>query len=145
MHKIVRVEWVDSMGGGGDWKSRAEIDDICRTGPCKIVSVGLVYHEPTQENPWLTIGMDYCQNFGNSRIEPTICKATMTVPQCAILSMQELSPVANKTKRTAMPKGYEKMRDKFISEGMSEEEAKKKAARIWNSKHKSNPVTRKHK
>jgi hypothetical protein len=42
-----------------------------------------------------------------------------------------------------MPAGYEKMRDKFISEGMSEEAAKRKAARIWNSKHPKNPVTRK--
>lgn len=35
-----------------------------------------------------------------------------------------------------MPKGYEKMRDKFKREGMSDAAAKKKAARIWNSKHK---------
>lgn len=41
------------------------------------------------------------------------------------------------------PKGYEKMRDKFKKEGMSEKEAKGKAARIWNSKHPNNPVTRK--
>ncbi len=44
-----------------------------------------------------------------------------------------------------MPKGYEKMRDKFISEGMSEKAAKGKAARIWNEAHPSDPVTRKHK
>jgi len=42
-----------------------------------------------------------------------------------------------------MPKGYEKMRDQFIEEGMTEKAAKKKAAKIWNSKHKNNPVTRK--
>jgi hypothetical protein len=41
-----------------------------------------------------------------------------------------------------MPKGYEKMHDKFISGGMSESAAKGKAARIWNSTHKKNPVTR---
>lgn len=41
-----------------------------------------------------------------------------------------------------MPKGYEKMRDKF-KKTMGDKAAKKKAARIWNSKHKSNPVTRK--
>jgi hypothetical protein len=35
-----------------------------------------------------------------------------------------------------MPAGYEKMRDKFISGGMSVKQAKGKAARIWNSKHK---------
>ena len=35
-----------------------------------------------------------------------------------------------------MPKAYEKMRDKFISEGISEENAKKKAARIYNATHK---------
>lgn len=35
-----------------------------------------------------------------------------------------------------MPAGYEKMRDAFISKGMSERMAKKKAAMIWNSKHK---------
>ena len=44
-----------------------------------------------------------------------------------------------------MPRGYEKMRDKFIRSGMSSKAAKGKAARIWNAKHKSNPVTRKHK
>jgi len=41
-----------------------------------------------------------------------------------------------------MPLGYEKMRDAFIRQGMSEKAAKKKAARIWNSKHKTK-VTRK--
>lgn len=35
-----------------------------------------------------------------------------------------------------MPKAYEKMRDKFIKEGMSPAAAKKKAARIYNSTHK---------
>jgi hypothetical protein len=35
-----------------------------------------------------------------------------------------------------MPDGYEKMRDSFIGKGMSTKAAKKKAARIWNSKHK---------
>lgn len=40
-----------------------------------------------------------------------------------------------------MPKAYEAMRDKFISEGMSEKAAKKKAARIYNSQHKQK-VTR---
>ena len=43
-----------------------------------------------------------------------------------------------------MPKGYEKMRDKF-AKTMSMSAAKKKAARIWNSKHPTRPVTRKHK
>lgn len=41
-----------------------------------------------------------------------------------------------------MPEGYEKMRDKFISEGLSAKAAKAKAARIWNAKHKDNPVGR---
>jgi len=35
-----------------------------------------------------------------------------------------------------MPEGYEKMRDKFRKEGMSEKKAKEKAAKIWNSTHK---------
>ena len=35
-----------------------------------------------------------------------------------------------------MPKGYERIRDKYISQGMSEKEAKKHAAMIWNSTHK---------
>jgi len=35
-----------------------------------------------------------------------------------------------------MPKQYEAMRDAFIRKGMSTKAAKKKAARIWNSKHK---------
>ena len=42
-----------------------------------------------------------------------------------------------------MPKGYERMRDKFIADGMSPPAAKAKAARIWNAKHPENPVTRK--
>lgn len=41
------------------------------------------------------------------------------------------------------PAGYERMRDSFIRKGMSSKAAKAKAARIWNSKHKGNPVTRK--
>lgn len=32
-----------------------------------------------------------------------------------------------------MPNGYEKMRDAFMKEGMSEKAAKTTAARIWNS------------
>jgi len=35
-----------------------------------------------------------------------------------------------------MPAGYLKMKRKFVSEGMSEKAAEKKAARIWNSKHR---------
>ena len=41
-----------------------------------------------------------------------------------------------------MPKQYEAMRDKFKSQGMSDKAAKAKAAKIYNSKHKKNPVTR---
>ena len=42
-----------------------------------------------------------------------------------------------------MPKAYEKMRDKFKKEGMSDKTAKGKAARIYNAKHPKKPVTRK--
>jgi hypothetical protein len=35
-----------------------------------------------------------------------------------------------------MPKGYENMRDSFIKKGMSRKKSKKKAAMIWNAKHK---------
>lgn len=35
-----------------------------------------------------------------------------------------------------MPAGYEKMRDAFAEQGLNLKSAKKKAARIWNSKHK---------
>jgi tRNA nucleotidyltransferase (CCA-adding enzyme) len=41
-----------------------------------------------------------------------------------------------------MPHGYEVMRDSFKKKGLPDKAAKKKAAMIWNSKHKSNPVTR---
>jgi uncharacterized protein YoaH (UPF0181 family) len=41
-----------------------------------------------------------------------------------------------------MPKGYEKIRDKLISEGVSVKEAKTIAAKIWNAKHPKNPVHR---
>jgi len=44
-----------------------------------------------------------------------------------------------------MPKQYTAMRDAFKKEGLSDKAAKAKAARIYNSKHKSNPVTRKSK
>jgi hypothetical protein len=44
-----------------------------------------------------------------------------------------------------MPKKYEKMRDKFKKEGLSDKAAKKKAARIYNEQRKpgQKPVTRK--
>ncbi len=35
-----------------------------------------------------------------------------------------------------MPAGYEKMRDKFIKEGLTRKNAQRKAARIYNAKHK---------
>ncbi len=41
-----------------------------------------------------------------------------------------------------MPKQYEAIRDKFKKQGMSSKEAKTRAAKIYNSKHKKNPVTR---
>lgn len=37
-----------------------------------------------------------------------------------------------------MPAGYEHIRDKFISQGMSVASAKKHAAMIWNSTHHGN-------
>jgi uncharacterized protein YoaH (UPF0181 family) len=40
-----------------------------------------------------------------------------------------------------MPKGYEKIRDAFIKDGMSSKAAKAKAAKIWNSKHKGTNQT----
>lgn len=40
-----------------------------------------------------------------------------------------------------MPKQYEAMRDKFKKDGLSDKAAKKKAARIYNSTHKTK-VTR---
>lgn len=41
-----------------------------------------------------------------------------------------------------MPKAYEAMRDKFASGGMSYDAAQGKAARIYNSLHPEEPVTR---
>lgn len=41
-----------------------------------------------------------------------------------------------------MPRQYEAMRDAFKAKGLSDKAAKAKAARIYNSKHKKNPVTR---
>lgn len=35
-----------------------------------------------------------------------------------------------------MPKGYDKMKAEFIKDGMSEKSAERKAAMIWNAKHK---------
>ncbi len=42
-----------------------------------------------------------------------------------------------------MPAKYVKLRDSFKKEGMGDKAAKQKAARIYNSKHPKNPVTRK--
>lgn len=41
-----------------------------------------------------------------------------------------------------MPKQYEAIRDSFKKKGMSDKEAKTRAAKIYNSTHKKNPVTR---
>jgi hypothetical protein len=35
-----------------------------------------------------------------------------------------------------MPKGYLKMRNAFMRKGMTKRGAQRKAAKIWNSKHK---------
>ena len=43
-----------------------------------------------------------------------------------------------------MPKQYESMRDSFMKQGLSRDKAQSKAAAIYNSKHKSNPVGPKH-
>ena len=40
------------------------------------------------------------------------------------------------------PEGYIKIRDKLKKEGMSDEEAKEIASKIWNKKHPENPVGR---
>lgn len=40
-----------------------------------------------------------------------------------------------------MPKQYEAIRDKMMSEGMSEDMAQSHAAAIYNSKHPGAPVT----
>ena len=42
-----------------------------------------------------------------------------------------------------MPKAYEKIRDKMVAKGVPLAEAKTHAAKIYNSVHKDNPVTRK--
>ncbi len=42
-----------------------------------------------------------------------------------------------------MPEQYVAMRDKFKEDGMSDQDAKAKAAAIYNSKHKEHPVTNK--
>lgn len=39
-----------------------------------------------------------------------------------------------------MPKGYERMRDTFLRQGLSKKAAQAKAAKIWNAKHPKNPV-----
>jgi molybdopterin-biosynthesis enzyme MoeA-like protein len=41
-----------------------------------------------------------------------------------------------------MPKAYEAMKRKFRKAGMNMKAAKRKAARIYNSKHPKRPVTR---
>ena len=43
------------------------------------------------------------------------------------------------------PQGYENLRDAFKRSGLGDKAAKTKAAKIWNSRHPKNPVTRKHK
>lgn len=39
-----------------------------------------------------------------------------------------------------MPKQYEAIRDKFQAQGMSSEEAKRRAAKIFNARHPGKPV-----
>ena len=39
-----------------------------------------------------------------------------------------------------MPPGYEAMRDSFMRKGLNKKAAQRKAARIWNSQHPTNPV-----
>lgn len=55
-----------------------------------------------------------------------------------------ISVKGKKLKGKKMPHAYEKMRDKFIKDGLSDAEAKEKAARIYNSRLKDNqkPVGR---
>lgn len=43
-----------------------------------------------------------------------------------------------------MPKQYEAIRDRLISEGMSRDQAQSHAARIYNSQHPGRPVTGHH-
>ena len=43
-----------------------------------------------------------------------------------------------------MPVQYEKMRDRFKSEGLSDKAAKTKAAKIYNSQNPTTPVTGSH-
>lgn len=42
-----------------------------------------------------------------------------------------------------MPPQYEGMKAAFKKQGLSDKEAKTKAAKIYNSKHSNNPVTNK--
>ena len=42
------------------------------------------------------------------------------------------------------PEGYERMRDKFIKEGLSKDKAQEKSAKIWNKNNPDNPITKKH-
>lgn len=41
-----------------------------------------------------------------------------------------------------MPAQYEALRDKFIKDGLSEKEAKTKAAKIFNALHPDKPLIR---
>ncbi len=41
-----------------------------------------------------------------------------------------------------MPRGYERMVEKFMRDGLSKKAAQAKAARIWNAAHPHNPVGR---
>ena len=49
------------------------------------------------------------------------------------------------SEEVSVPKAYEKIRDKFIKQGMSEKQAKTHAAKIFNANRKpgTKPVTRK--
>jgi len=46
-------------------------------------------------------------------------------------------------RRIEMPKQYEAIRDALVKKGMPLKQAKSHAARIYNSQHPNNPVTRK--
>ncbi len=91
--RFVKVSWLDSMTSGDNWKHQKEVDDLCKSGPARIISVGIVYHEMTDEEPWLTIGMDNSNDFVPGHgIGCAVCTAMICIPTVAIYEIVTLEP-----------------------------------------------------
>ena len=79
-HKIVLIEWVDSMGDDGRWQDTNEIKPLL-PGDC--VSIGFLL---TQNRDYVTIA----ESIGSDPSNPEMVMARLTIPTCSIKKKTEL-------------------------------------------------------